>query len=223
MGTVYLVSDLRDGDRPLALKCIRSDKLDARTLAILRNEFLALSALPHPNLARVFEFGIDSLTSDYFFTSELVDGVDWLKACQSLNLSLRPQLEDFLEVLAQVLRALEFIHGRGMVHGDMKPENVLVRREVVRRGAGTGTALLAKIIDFGLAKREKAHGGKKILGTPYYVAPETILGTPIDRRADLYSLGVLLYHVVTGSPPLRGSTNLAILKGHVEETPKPPH
>ena len=223
MGMVYLVSDLRDANRPLALKCIRSDKIDARTLAILRNEFLALSALPHPNLARVFEFGIDRITQDYFFTSELVDGVDWLKACQALNLSLRPQLEDFLDVLAQVLRALEFIHTRGMVHGDMKPENVLVRREVVRKGAGTGTALLAKIIDFGLAKKEKAHGGKKILGTPLYVAPETILGAAIDRRADLYSLGVLLYHVATGAPPFRGSTNLAILKGHVEETAKPPH
>jgi tetratricopeptide (TPR) repeat protein len=221
MGTVYLVHDARTGDRPLALKCIRRDRMDPRTLAILRNEFLSLAALPHPNLARVYEFGIDRRTSDYFFTSELVDGVSWLKAVQSADWACRPEVEDFLELLAQVLRALEFIHSRGLVHGDIKPENILVRREAAA-GPSAGSVLRAKIIDFGLAKKERAFGGKKILGTPYYIAPETILGAPIDRRADLYSLGVLLYHLVTGNPPFRGSSNLAILRGHVEEAPVRP-
>jgi tetratricopeptide (TPR) repeat protein len=222
MGTVYLVEDLRDARKLLALKCIRKDRMDARTLAILRNEFLALAALPHPNLARVGEFGVDRRTSDYFFTSEFVDGVSWLKAAQSMNWGSRAGLEEFLDLLAQVLRALEFIHSRGLVHGDIKPENVLVRTEAVAADATGAPLLRAKIIDFGLAKKERAFGGKKILGTPYYIAPETILGSPIDRRADLYSLGILLYHLVTGNPPFRGSSNLAILRGHVERTPVRP-
>ncbi|HVR74429.1 MAG TPA: protein kinase, partial [Planctomycetota bacterium] len=117
MGMVSLVEDSLDHDRLLALKSIRRDRLDTRTLATLRNEFLSLSALPHPSLVRVFDFGIDRGTGDTFFTYEFVNGESWLKAVQHLDLGVRPQLEEFIEILAQVLRGLEFIHCRGLVHG----------------------------------------------------------------------------------------------------------
>ncbi|MBI4604490.1 MAG: protein kinase [Planctomycetes bacterium] len=222
MGTVYLAVDTARGDRLVALKRIRKDRLDHRGIANLRNEFLALAALRHPNLALAYDFGVDRETDDFFFTSEYVNGIHWLKAVQPLDLSRASGFRAFAELLAQVLRALEFIHSRGLVHGDVKPENVLVTTEV-ERGDPSGPGLQAKLIDFGLAKREKAAGGKKILGTPYYVAPETILGAQVDRRTDLYSLGAVLYHLATGSQPFRGESNLEILKRHLEEAPAPPH
>jgi hypothetical protein len=220
MGAVYLALDARE-DRLLALKRVRKDRLDPRTLAILRNEFLAMAALPHPNLARVFDFEVDRVTADLFFTSEFVDGQSWLEVSRELNLKKPQGLEVFLDLVAQVLRALEFIHSRDMVHGDVKPENILVTVES-QDEEGSHSACRIKVIDFGLAKRERAFGGEKILGTPYYVAPETILGSLIDRRTDLYSLGVVLYHLTTGELPFRGDSNLVILKSHVERSPAPP-
>ena len=79
----------------------------------------------------------------------------------------------------------------------------------------------ARVIDFGLAKKERASEGKKILGTPYYVAPETILGSAIDRRADLYSLGVVLYEMLTGGLPFLGPSMSNLMFQHLEERPPP--
>src|SRR2546428_5984739 len=215
MGTVFLVLDKDREDRPLALKRLRGGRVDKKTIAILRKEFLALATLEHPGLARVYDFGVDCSTGDYFFIGEFVDGVNLLKACQGFDLEKKEGLETFAGIFAQILRALEFIHSRGLVHGDIKPENILVT------GASPG-APCVKLIDFGLIKREKEFGGKKITGTTYYIAPETITGSQIDRRTDLYSLGVVLYHLATGRLPFSGDSNVAILKGHMEKAPEPP-
>ncbi len=226
MGTVYLVHD-EWKDRLLALKRVRKDRLDPRTITILRNEFLALSPLSHPNLARVHDFEVDLSSQDYFFTSEYVEGVQLIKAAKDLRIGRRGDLLRFLEALVQTLRALEFIHSRGLVHGDIKPENILVCGSLREEGEGEeGKAEplpVVKMIDFGLTKREKEFGGKKIIGTTFYIAPETILGSQVDRRTDLYSLGVVLYHLVTRKLPFTGESNLAVMRGHLEKAPVPPH
>jgi len=215
LGSVFLVEDTHRQGEKFALKRVRTDTLGKKAAAILRNEFTALASLDHPNLACVFDFGVEPETADYFFTSEFVDGVTLLKACADLDLSRAEDLAVFLDLLAQVIRALEYIHSRGLVHGDIKPENILV--------TGLSTAApRVKLIDFGLTRREKEFGGKKVLGTTYYIAPETIIGAQVDRRTDLYSLGAVVYHLITGKPPFQASSHAAILKSHVEEIPAHP-
>jgi tetratricopeptide (TPR) repeat protein/tRNA A-37 threonylcarbamoyl transferase component Bud32 len=220
MGAVFLVLDTYHGDQPVALKRVRPDRLDRKAEAILRNEYLALAGLQHPGLARVFHFGLDHDASDYFFTSEFVDGVNLLKACQGIDLAEPQSCGLFLDMLAQILRALEYIHARGLVHGDLKPENMLVTGIAPDRPQAAPPRV--KLIDFGLTKREKEFGGKKVLGTTYYIAPETITGSQVDRRTDLYSLGVILYQLATGQVPFEGESNAAILKKHVEQPPSHP-
>ncbi|MGQ9588723.1 MAG: serine/threonine-protein kinase [Planctomycetota bacterium] len=222
MGDVCLVRDSLQGGRALALKRLRRDKIEPRTVAILRSEYLALNSLSHPNLIRAFDFGVDRATGDLFFTEEFVDGRSWLEASRGVDLRTDAGLERLLGVLAQVLRALEFIHAHGLVHGDVKPENILVGPS----GPAGGAARLSeavKIIDFGLVRKQGAPREEKILGTPYYVPPETILGAPADSRSDLYSLGAVLYHICVGRPPFTGDSNLAILRNHIEKAPPAPH
>ncbi len=209
MGTVYLVRDLRHHGALRALKQVRSGPSSEQNTVTLRNEFLALSRLHHPNLMRVHDFGVDRRCESAFFTCEFLEGVSWLAAQKKW--AKAGQFENLVATTIHVLRALEFVHSCGFVHSDMKPDNVVIC--TATEGA---SAVVAKLIDFGLAKRERQSSGKKILGTPYYVAPETILGYPVDRRSDLYSLGVVLYQLVTGSPPFVGEDNLTILKSHVE-------
>jgi serine/threonine protein kinase len=107
MGAVFLVLDGYKGDISVALKRVRGDKLDKKAVALLRNEYMALSGLGHPGLARVYDFGVDRETSDYFFTSEFVGGTNLLKACQRLSLE-EGRLLDTLHVPPQILRALEY-------------------------------------------------------------------------------------------------------------------
>ncbi|MBI4587021.1 MAG: protein kinase [Planctomycetes bacterium] len=223
MGSVFLVEDLLNANRLLALKQLRRDRAGAKSASILKNEFLALSQLIHPNLARVFDFGHDRRTSEYFFTSEYVDGIQLLKATRHLNMKDRGELLKLLGLFVDILRALEFIHSRGLVHGDIKPGNILAAaKPPASEGAGGEGGVVVKLIDFGLTKREKDFGGKKIFGTSYYIAPETILGVQVDRRTDLYSLGMVLFQVLTRALPFQGQSNLAILKWHLETEPLPP-
>jgi serine/threonine protein kinase/tetratricopeptide (TPR) repeat protein len=222
MGSVFLVADERDQGKPLALKRVRGDRLDKKGIAILRNEFLALTSVRHPGLATVYDFGVDRESSDYFFTCEFVDGVNLLKACRGLVPQGDAAIPVLVDLVAQVLRALEFIHSRGLVHGDIKPENILVTGLDAQGQADPVQGARVKLIDFGLTRKEKEFGGKKIIGTTYYIAPETINGSQVDRRTDLYSLGCVLYHVVTGKVPFPGDSNLAVLKAHIEKAPEDP-
>lgn len=221
MGAVFQVEDLITRERK-ALKQIRTDRSDAKSVHILKNEFLSLAPLRHPNVARVFDFGHDWRTGEYYFTCEYVPGHQLLRATASLSLDRPDHLEFCLEIMVQILRGLEFVHSRGLVHGDLKPENILVTIDESEPG-GTQVQPVVKVIDFGLTKREKDFGGKKIFGTTFYIAPETILGSLVDRRTDIYSLGVVFYQLLTRQLPFRGDSNLKILKGHLEEIPLPPH
>ncbi|MCZ6791976.1 MAG: protein kinase [Planctomycetota bacterium] len=222
MGTVFLAVDHHRSDRLVALKRVRSDRVDENILATIRNEFLSLVLLRHVNVASAYDFGVEAESGDIFLTAEYVEGPDWLKMVRTLRLDSDRDMERFLELVVGVLRGLEFIHSRGVVHLDLKPDNVLIEL-LPEGGSGEEAPPCPKLIDFGLAKREKDFGGKRIMGTTYYIAPETILGARVDRRTDLYSLGIVLYQLLTGRLPYRGKGNLDVFKGHLERTPAPPH
>ncbi|GEM_PF-176903 len=206
MGEVFLVEDTLRDDRQMALKTIHGGHR-RQLQKYFRHEFEALTMLRHPNLAEVYDFGMVEEKDTPFFTSEYVVGENLLRYGRERS------FEDLAGVVVQVCRALEYIHSRGLIHHDIKPENVLVCE---------GDQPQVKLIDFGLVGRARTGTGSTVPGTIHYIAPEIFKGLQIDRRSDLYSLGILLYQITTGTLPYEGSTQLEVIRGHIEGGARPP-
>ncbi|MCA9669456.1 MAG: sigma 54-interacting transcriptional regulator [Myxococcales bacterium] len=207
-GSVYEVEDIRAAGSPrLALKALFAEGAEtAELLGLLRQEFRVLSSLRHPAVARVYDFGRFPQGSGlegsegaqgYYYTRDLVDGVDLASYCAA-----RPLVET-LEVLHATTEALDILHRAGMVHRDFKPGNVIVDHE-----GG------AHLIDFGLAHGEGQRTPTS--GTAAYLAPEMLRGHRVDRRADLYALGITLYELVRGEPPLPGASLSRLVVWHLD-------
>ncbi len=213
MGTVYLVEDLVRVNKKVALKVLKSETLDDSEIWS-KGEYEALTRLRHPNLAKVHDFGRVMSSDDYYIVSEYIRGQDLFTATRNLT-------EDELhDVIAQICRALEYIHTQGYVHFDIKPDNILVTFD---RSIGTEESSKVmwsadspqgsevgsgpprvKLIDFGLAEQLSGTFDFAIKGTLNYVAPEIIQGRNPDKRADLYSFGVTLYQLLTTKLPFVG-------------------
>ncbi len=208
-GTVFLAEDQARGGALVALKWVgppEGPPADRARREALVSEFQTLSRLRHPNLPRVNDFGQVEESQSVFLSMEYVEGPNLIEAAPSLN------AEQVLAIVAQVCRALEFIHTRGLIHRDLKPQNILV--------TGLEDPLpRAVLVDFGLASPARAEEHPR--GTLQFFAPEMLRGESLDRRADLYALGVLLYRLCSGRCPFEGPSQL-ILKGHLEGTPAPP-
>jgi hypothetical protein len=213
VGLVYRARSEETGEI-VALKTLHL--LDPEELEGFRREVHTLMRLRHPGVARVLEHGVEEGTP--WYAMEFVDGPPldrlWAPASPSDPLDL-PTL---LAPLRALCDTLAFLHGEGIVHRDLKPANVLFSREDDR----------LVLVDFGLVGRfsartgrEALEGGGALVGTLDYMAPEQIRGEYVDARADLYSLGCMLYEAMSGQPPFRGSP-AAILEGHLERTPEPP-
>ncbi len=198
MGSVYLASQTEPVKRQVALKLIRTG-LDSRdVLARFDAERQALALMDHPNIARVYDGGTTA-AGQPFFVMELVKGVPLTEYCDNKRLSVK----DRLELFVAVCQAVQHAHQKGIIHRDLKPGNVLVT-EVDGRPT-------PKVIDFGVAKATEvkltdmsfADTGA-IVGTPAYMSPEQADPTSmdIDTRTDVYALGVILYELLTGSPPI---------------------
>lgn len=209
MGAVYLVEDLKEERRSLALKCFRPRRQKPEDVDLFKHEFLLLSKLRHPNVAAVHDFGVIEGQGEYFFTTDFVDGKDLLHASEAFGWA------DFYEAMAQICRGLGYIHSRQLIHYDIKPTNVLI--EPLESGG-----FIAKIIDFGLAESAHEEGLGSVRGTVSYMAPEVGRSAAIDRRADLYSLGVTFFHCATRTLPFRGSTNLDVIRAHIKRPPPDP-
>ena len=206
MGRVYEAEHLQL-PRSAALKLLRADRAGGEQLARFRLEAESASKIGHAGIVQIIDF--DSTPDGHVYLAmELLRGEsleDWL--------SRRGRLAEGLAWLTEFATALDAAHRAGVVHRDVKPANLFVHRK--RSGA-----VQPKVLDFGIAKvsntdhtRIETQAGT-LLGTPYYLAPERALGKPLDPRADLYSLGIILYEMLTGTVPFVDESFMGILAQH---------
>jgi WD40 repeat protein len=198
MGSVYLAGQTDPVKRQVALKLIKGGADSKAVLARFDAERQALALMDHPNIARVFDGGTTE-QGQPFFVMELVNGVPLTEYCDRKRLPLKARLELFVSVC----QAVQHAHQKGIIHRDLKPSNVLVT-EVDGRPT-------PKVIDFGVAKATEVRltdlsyaDTGAIVGTPAYMSPEQAdpSSMDIDTRTDVYALGVMLYELLVGSPPL---------------------
>ena len=196
MGEVWLAEDPVRGR--IAVKQIRPDLCRQDLIDRFRAEFATLTRLRHPCLVEAWDYLVDPETGRHAYTMEYVEGNDFTAATGGLP-------PDRIAVLAeQVCDVLDYVHTHDLVHGDIKPGNLIVRGDAV------------KLMDFGLADRPGPHG---LRGSLEYLAPEIIQGQPHDRRADLYALGAVLYEALTRHPPFQGGSRFALLRAHLRSRP----
>ncbi|MFZ4517451.1 MAG: Stk1 family PASTA domain-containing Ser/Thr kinase [Microthrixaceae bacterium] len=211
MAQVYLARD-RSLDRPVAVKeLVPEFATDPSFVERFRREAQAAANLSHPNIVGVYDWGTQDGT--YFIVMEYVDGPSLSQVIRRDG-PLHPRRA--AEIAGEVAAALGSAHSRGVVHRDIKPGNVLL--------TSNGQA---KVTDFGIARAlssadEDLTQAGSVMGTATYFSPEQAQGLPVDPRTDLYSLGVVLYEMVTGRPPFTGETPLAIAYKHVQDQPAPP-
>jgi len=210
MAEVYLARDLRL-DRPVALKVLFPElSVDRNFVERFRREAQAAANLSHPNIVPVYDWGEADHT--YFIVMEFIDG----ETLSDIIKAEAPLLPDRAAGIgAAVAAALAFAHRYGVVHRDVKPGNVLI--------TGDGEV---KVADFGIARAagtdESLTQTGAVMGTATYFSPEQAQGEGVDARTDIYSLGVVLYEMVTGKPPFSGNNPLAIAYKHVREEPPAP-
>jgi eukaryotic-like serine/threonine-protein kinase len=215
MATVYLAHDLRH-NRKVAVKVLRGDLTASGDGARFVREIEIAAQLQHPNILPLHESGearVDG-TSVLFFVMPYVEGQSLRQ--RLLSVGALPVAEA-LKILIEVVDALAYAHAHGVVHRDIKPDNVML------------SSRHALVADFGVAKAVSAASGRHTvttagvaLGTPAYMAPEQVTADPhIDHRADIYAVGVVAYELLTGSPPFTGGTMQQVLAAHVTATPAP--
>src|SRR5256886_2647144 len=203
MGEVYRAHDAVLA-REVAIKVLHPQFAhDRGFVERFRREARAAAILNHPNIVGVYDWG--STDGTYFMVMEYVPGTNLRSLLAEHG---RLDASQVVEVTTQVLAALEHAHGHGIVHRDVKPENILVTRDG-----------MVKVADFGLARAfaeasiSQAEG--TVTGTVQYLAPEQIQGEPADPRTDLYALGVVMFETLTGRAPFAGETSLAIAYQHL--------
>lgn len=211
MGAVYKAYDL-DLERMVALKLVRSELIEnPESIQRFKQELLLASRISHRNVLRIHDLG--DVDGAKFISMAYVEGED-LK--QRLRREKTLPVEEALKIAGQLCRALEAAHREGVVHRDLKPQNILLDRQ--------GHAFVS---DFGLAKSLEASAAHmtrtgELLGTPLYMSPEQVEGVSIDHRSDIYSLGLILYEMVTGELPFGGDSLVQVMFQRVSQPPASP-
>jgi len=210
MGEVYKVRDL-DLEETVALKMlrIRSGISETERARFLR-EIKVARKISHPNVIRVYDLG--SFKDITFLTMEFIDGPtlsEWVKESFKKNISLKERVQ----ILYKIAKGLEAAHFLGVIHRDLKPQNVLLTKESE-----------PKIVDFGIAYTEEGTDltlEGRFVGSPKYVSPEQIEGKPLDGKSDIYAFGLLSYFVLSGKEVFTGQTTQEIIDAHLKKEPPP--
>ncbi len=208
MGEVYRATHLELG-RTLALKLMRPElSLDPSFVERFRREAMTASRLGHPHIVDIIDSGSED--GQFYFVMEFLDG----ETVSALIRRGPVELPLALDLVTQMAEAMDVAHRAGVVHRDLKPDNVIV----LQRGGRP----FVKLVDFGVAKvvtpidqQLTTHGA--VVGTPQYMAPEQAAGVAVDLRADVYALGLILFELLTGKPPLTGETPALVMSAHIAQ------
>jgi len=212
MGVVYLAQDGRLG-RKIALKLLPSQFTnDKDRLRRFQQEARSASALNHPNILTVYE--VEQRDGLHYIATEFVDGVTLRQHMQAQRMNL----DQVLNIAIQVAGALHAAHAAGIAHRDIKPENIMIRSDGY-----------IKVLDFGLAKLTESELSPAsaetnpgvVMGTPRYMSPEQARGLDVDLRTDIFSLGTVIYELVTGKLPFEGETTSDVIAALIKDEPEP--
>ncbi len=208
MAVVYQAYDL-ELKRDVAVKVLRDDvSMDAESRKQFRTEYQAVEKLSHPNIRAVYDVVVSGDTE--YIVMEYVDGIN-LKQYMKKQGALSWQ--EVLHFSTQIARALSHAHHRGIIHMDIKPQNIMLPKD--------GTV---KIADFGIAQMDESDAGSsdEAVGSIHYISPEQARGEAVDARSDIYSLGVVMYEMLTGSLPFKGKTVEEVAMQHFSVVPEAP-
>ncbi|HEV2712216.1 MAG TPA: protein kinase, partial [Gaiellaceae bacterium] len=214
MANVYLAEDEELG-RQVAIKILNDRHAsDDQFVERFRREAKNAAGLSHPNIVSVYDRG--EAEGTYYIAMEFLEGRSLKERILSEG-SL--PISAAIEVTRQILHALAFAHRRGIVHRDIKPHNVLLAQDA----PGDGESRF-KVTDFGISRTTTSQMTEagSIVGTAQYLSPEQARGAPVDQRSDIYSVGIVLYELLTGKLPFTGETPLEIAMKHLSEVPKSP-
>ncbi|CAN5625338.1 hypothetical protein BH09MYX1_BH09MYX1_32890 [soil metagenome] len=224
MGTVYRARQVAI-HREVAIKILRNDRaLDEAAKARFLREARANSVLQSAHTVTVFDFG-QSESGELYLAMEMLEGES---VGQRLQREKRLPIEMAIEVGRQALRSLAEAHTKGIIHRDLKPDNLFFAKVV--NASVQQPEEIVKVLDFGIAKMLGEGAGPMnavetqagtVFGTPRYMSPEQAQAKPLDARTDLYSLGVILYHMLAGRPPFTDDDAIIVMARHIKSQPKP--
>ncbi|MEN3327447.1 MAG: eukaryotic-like serine/threonine-protein kinase [Acidobacteriota bacterium] len=221
MGEVYLAEDMKLG-RKIAIKILSEEfTTNKDRLHRFEQEASASSNLNHPNILTIHEMGIDE--GRHYIATEYIDGVTLRRKMAASQL----ETHTILDIAVQVGSALEEAHAAGIVHRDIKPDNIMVRRNGYVKVLDFGLAKLTETVDRSPADAEAATrvlvhtDAGVVMGTSHYMSPEQARGKPVDARSDIWSLGVVIYELIAGRTPFEGETSTDVIVAITQKEPPP--
>lgn len=209
MADVYKAVDIID-DRTVAVKILKTEFSDNEDfIRRFRNESKAIAVLSHPNIVKIYDVGFTEKIQ--FIVMEYIDGITLKEFIDQQGVL---KWKDSIHFIIQILRALQHAHDRGIVHRDIKPQNIMLFPD--------GTI---KVMDFGIARFAREEGktiSDKAIGSVHYISPEQARGDITDEKSDIYSVGVMLYEMLTGTKPFDADNPVSIALMHMQNTAKTP-